>query len=354
MATKPNIRFGLIGAGAIARTYVEAFRDLQAGCLQGIADVRPDAAEELAGIANCKAYSSDEELLKSEPVDAVIICTPPASHPDICLRSIEAGKHVLCEKPLAIDSHSARQMIAAAERAGVKLSMASKFRHVDDVIRARAIVNSGILGNVILFENVFTALVDMSTRWNSDRRISGGGVLIDNGTHSVDLTRYFLGPLTELHVVEGKRVQNLPVEETVRMFVRSKDGVMGSIDLSWNMDKELPNYISIYGDQGTVLVGWKESKYRRFASDEWIVFGRGYSKVEAFRTQIVNFIEAIRGDGGLIVTPEDALASVLAIEAAYAAMNERPWTSIVGDDAEVNGFAVDGEPQTPASEQQTS
>ena len=118
----------------------------------------------------------------------------------------------------------------------------------------------------------------MSSRWNSDPEISGGGVLIDNGTHSLDLMRYFLGPLEEVQVVEGKRVQGLPVEDTVRIFVRSDQGVMGSIDLSWSINKELDSYINIYGSHGTVSVGWKESKYRQSSRPDWIVFGKGTTR----------------------------------------------------------------------------
>src|SRR2546422_4529118 len=161
--------------------------------------------------------------------------------------------------------------------------MGSKFRYVDDVIRAKSIVMSGILGEIILFENAFTARVDMSSRWNSDAAISGGGVLIDNGSHAVDLMRYFLGPLADVQVVEGKRVQALPVEDTVRIFVHSVSGVMGSIDLSWSLNKELDSYLNIYGSHGPSPIGWGESKHRQASSRDWVAVRHAYHQAAAIR-----------------------------------------------------------------------
>jgi predicted dehydrogenase len=165
-------------------------------------------------------------------------------------------------------------------------------------------------------------------RWNSNPEISGGGVLIDNGTHSVDIIRYFLGPVAEVQVVEGRRIQQLDVEDTVRMFVRTNEGVMGSIDLSWSMNKEQPYYLSIYGSHGTVLVGWKESKYRRSNDTDWVTFGEGHNKFQAFRGQIENFTRAICGEDKLLVSPEDALASVEVIETAYDSLHHSVWQPV--------------------------
>jgi predicted dehydrogenase len=219
-------------------------------------------------------------------------------------------------------------VVEAGRDHGVHVTMASKFRYVDDVIRAKQIVDSGILGDIILFENAFTARVDMSNRWNSDPLVSGGGVLIDNGTHSVDICRYFLGPLAQVQVMEGKRSQDLKVEDTVRIFVRSESGVIGNIDLSWSINKELNRYISVYGTQGTVFVGWQESKYRQSSSPQWTTFGHGYDKVQAFRSQICNFARAINGDEILLINGDDALASVRVIEAAYDSLRENHWTNV--------------------------
>jgi predicted dehydrogenase len=321
------VRFGLIGAGGIAQSYAQAFEGLGDARLAAVADVRLEAAKAMAEAFGCTPFASHEDLAE-DGVDAVIVCTPPASHPEICLSLLERGVHVLCEKPLSIESANARSMAAAAKRAGVKFTMASKFRYVEDVVKAKGIVASGILGDIVLFENAFTARVDMSNRWNSNPAVSGGGVLIDNGTHSMDIMRFFLGPLAEVQVVEGKRSQGLAVEETIRIFVRSVGGVLGSIDLSWSINKELDSYINIYGSHGTVAVGWRESKYRQASGRDWVVFGKGYDKLQAFRAQIDNFAGAIRGEQVLLISPDDAVASVEAVEAAYADLHRSHWVTV--------------------------
>lgn len=327
------VQLGMVGAGAIAQSYGQALTGCEEARLVAVADVRAEAARALAEGCGCRSYSGYEAMAEAESLDAVVVCTPPVSHPEISIYFLERGAHVLCEKPLSVSVDGAKRMIDAAKRSGAKLTMASKFRYVDDVTRAKSIVMSGILGQIVLFENAFTSRVDMTTRWNSDPTISGGGVLIDNGTHSVDLMRYFLGPLSEVQVVEGKRVQGLSVEDTVRIFVRSVGGVVGNIDLSWSIDKELDHYLKIYGSHGTVSVGWKESKYRQSSSREWVVFGHGYDKVQAFRRQIANFARAIRGEESLLISSDDALASVEVMEAAYAALRRNQWISVGCDDA---------------------
>ncbi|MEM7582329.1 MAG: Gfo/Idh/MocA family oxidoreductase [Acidobacteriota bacterium] len=323
-----RLRFGLVGAGAIAQTYAQAFSDSQEAVAVAVADVRPEAAEALAERLSCAAFPDHQAMLDDGSIDAVVIATPPATHPEICIAAVSRGIPVLCEKPLAVDVASARGMVEAANKAGVLLTMASKFRYVDDVIRAKSIVASGILGEIILFENTFTSRVDMGGRWNSKPQHSGGGVLIDNGTHSVDLMRYFLGPIAEVQAVEGKNVQGLQVEDTVRLFVRSEGGVMGSVDLSWSLNKELESYVNIYGSHGTIQVGWKSSRYRQSSSSDWVEFGHGYDKLQAFSRKLENFCQAVRGERRLLIDAEDAIASVEVIEKAYASLEDNRWITV--------------------------
>ncbi len=324
------LRFALLGAGRIAQTYAQMFSGATDLVLAAVVDVNKAAAIELARQAGGSAWPDIDTLLAAERdrLDAAIVCTPPNTHHELTLALVQAGIPVLCEKPFSLDVPTARAMIRAARRARVQLTMASKFRYADDVLAARQLVQSGLLGEVILFENAFTSRVDMSERWNANPAISGGGVLIDNGTHSVDLMRYFLGPLAEVQAVEGKRVQDLRVEDTVHIFARSVSGVLGSIDLSWSINKEQESYLTIHGSLGTLHVGWRESKYRLHNQKDWVVFGRGYDKIQAFRSQVTNFARAIRGEEGLRITTEDALASVQVVRAAYRSLRRSQWIAV--------------------------
>lgn len=335
-----KVKFGIVGAGAISQSYAQAFEHCESAMLVAVADVRAEAAQALAQGFGCPSYASYKDLAQQAHPDAVIICTPPATHKEITTYFLGQGIHVLCEKPLSTDVKSAKEMFEAAQKSGKKLSMGSKFRYVDDVIRAKSIVTSGILGEIVLFENAFTSRVDMSNRWNSDPKISGGGVLIDNGAHSVDLMRYFMGPIADVHAVEGKRVKGLQVEDTIHMFVRSVSGIMGSIDLSWTINKELDHYIKIHGTQGTIYIGWKESKYRQSSSQDWVVFGKGYNKLQAFKSQIENFAKSILGQEILLITAKDGIASVEVIEAGYRSLRQDSWIPVAGDSADATGPKV--------------
>ncbi len=317
-----------MGTGSIAQAYALAFEGCALASVVAVADVRPPAAQAFAERLKCRSFSSHGQMADDVALDAVLVCTPPNTHLDLCLDLVGRGLHVLCEKPLSIDVPSTERIVAAARASAVTLTMASKFRYVEDVVRAKSLLSSGALGELILIENVFASRVDMSTRWNSDPRLSGGGVLIDNGTHSVDLIRYFAGPLSEIHVVEGKRSQHLPVEETVHIFVRSESGALGTADLSWSISKELESYLRIYGSKGTISVGWRESKFLPSGSRDWTVLGQGYDKVQAFRAQIENFTRAVWQEERLLITVEDALASAHAVEAAYESLRDSRWTSI--------------------------
>lgn len=323
-----KLKFALIGTGGIAQTYAQAFQTSEFCKLIAVADVRLDVSKAFAEPFGAKAFDNYRTLAEQTLPDAVIIATPPDSHPEIASFFMRKGVHVLCEKPLCLSVAEAHAMIEEAAAQNVVFTMATKFRYCEDVVKAKAILASGVLGDIIQFENAFTAKVDMTKRWNSDRKTAGGGVLIDNGTHSVDIIRYFLGAITDVLAIETGKTQALDVDENVKLFARTKKGVAASVDLTWGINKELPHFISVYGTNGTLHIGWRESKYKLNSSPDWNIFGKGYDKVQAFRAKLENFCNAIVKNEELLTKPADALASVEVIEAAYRSLDNNLWTSV--------------------------
>lgn len=322
-----RLRLGVVGAGRIADAYAEVLGGSEVIEVVGVADVDADAAGSMAEGLDCKAFLSHEKLARVTDPDAVLVCTPPSTHKGISLDLLAGGIHVMCEKPLAVSSGDAKEMLSLARDNDVILTMASKFRYVEEVLEGRSILATGVIGEVVLVENTFASRVDMSHRWNSQPAVAGGGVLIDNGTHSVDLTRFILGPIAEVMAVEGKRAQGLEVEDTAQVFLRSSEGVRATIDLSWSIDKAREWYLEIYGSEGTIQIGWRQSRYR-VDGDDWISFGNGYRRQQAMRDQLANFAAAVVHDEPLAIDGLDALASVEVIEAAYQSMAGVDWVPV--------------------------
>lgn len=333
-------RFALIGAGRVAQSYAQAFETCSEAQVVAVADPCLDAANTLSRRLRCPAFADLTSLLNSRlPLDAGVICTPPNTHEEIASVLLDRGTAVLCEKPFTPDSPSAHRLRAKAERTNTVLTMASKFRYVTDVLQAKTMLDRGLIGEPLMLENTFATRMDMSQRWNSDPAIAGGGVLIDNGTHAVDLVRFLLGPVTHVHAIETKRIQGLSVEDTVELHARTASGAVATSSLSWSIQKVTPHYLVVYGTEGCIQLGWQVSQLQVYRSKETDVFGRGYDKVQAFRDQILNFSRALRGIEPLRITSDDALASVHVIEAAYESMRNCQWTSVgrCGDTYSPNG-----------------
>lgn len=323
-----SVKLAIVGAGRIASAYAQIVGLCSSAEIVGVADSDPLSAKTLASELGTEAFESHVSLIETARPEAVILCTPPATHPDIAIDLLSNQTSVMCEKPLATSPAEARRMLAVAASSNAILTMASKFRYVTDVLEARRIALSGQVGDIILVENTFASRVDMTDRWNAVPEISGGGVLIDNGTHSVDLIRYIVGPISEVMAVEGRSTQGLAVEDTAQVFLRSASGVRATIDLSWSLNKERDWFLEIYGSSGTIQVGWRQSRYRIGEVGDWVVFGTGYDRDQALGAQVANFIAAIERKETLLINATDAIASVEVIEAAYRSMARDGWASV--------------------------
>ena len=334
------VRVALIGAGGIAQAHLDVARQSASGvggappAIEIVAIVEPDVARAKAAAlkADTVAFARVGDLLDASTalsVDAAIVCTPPSTHPEIAVSCLEHGLHVLCEKPLAIDRAGAHRMLDAAARTGLRLTMASKFRYVDDMTHAKTVIESGELGDIVLYRDAFTSVVDMADRWNSNPAVSGGGVIIDNGTHSIDIARYLLGPIRQVIAVETRRVQPLAVEDTAQVLFRTDAAATGTIDLSWSLHTGSPWYVTVDGTKASLRLGWKTAEM--FRNGEWVTVGSGYDKHLAFAAQLDDFAASVRGLREPIIDANDMLASVAVIDAAYRSIRTGAWVQVVED-----------------------
>jgi predicted dehydrogenase len=310
--------------------------------LTAVVDVNPEAARAFGVSFDCSFFTSlDDYLTDNNFADCAIICTPPARHADIATRLMQRGTSILCETPFTLDSASAAKMIDVSRAFGVQLMMGSKFRYITDIIHAKGLIQSGILGQILVFEIDFRNIMDVSNRPNfqSDTG-AGGGVLMDSGNHAVDIARYLFGSLLRIRVEDAKRIHTVNVEETVRLDMRTVSGVIGTANLSWTIKNACNDYIRVYGTQGTLCIGWGNSMYRLNGTIDWIKFGEGFSTVKALTRQMENLMEVVNGGGVPETEAEDGYESVRAIESAYRSLPTGQWVNLQPSSAETgaSGF----------------
>lgn len=323
-----KVRLGIVGCGRIAETHAEALELIPEAQVVGVCDTDSKRAKSFADRFNAPSYSDHRKFYETVHMDGVIICSPPVFHADQAISAFEHKINVLCEKPLCMNANEARDMMKAQEKAGVIGMPASKFCFCVDVAKAKAIIQSGILGKILLYENIFTSTVDMRNRWNSKKEISGGGVLFDNGSHSIDIARFLLGDIESVQATIGIQVQNFDVEDTAKLSIQMKNGVLGVINLSWSMKEDREDFVSVYGSEGTLKVGWAQSRYRQANSNEWVVFGKGYSKVDSFVKQNKHFIDCILNDASPLLNLQDGFHAVNTIVKAYDSMAKNRWIKV--------------------------
>jgi len=328
MAVARGLQIGVAGCGRISQAYLAAIAQTEQVALSAVFDPREDAARAAGEAENVPFYTTLDSFVRHARLDAAIVCAPPREHREVSEALMREGIHVLCEKPFATTVDDALAMVETADDTDTLLMMASKFRYVEDLIRAKSMLASGMLGRVLFYENTFTGVVNMRGRWNADPAVSGGGVIIDNGAHSIDVVRYLFGPIRRVSAVASKAIADLPVEDTATLYVQTDSGVQGVVRLSWSVHVDTPDYITMTGTEGSLRVGWRDSVYQRSGQREWVSFGLGYDKAAAFRNQIQNFADAIRGTQDALITKEEGLCSVAVIDAAYRSLRTGGWVEV--------------------------
>ncbi len=322
-----TVRIGVIGCGAIGSAHAAAAAAADGCSLVAVADADPAAAARVAADHGARVVEQ-ARLADRDAVDLVVVATPPATHLPVVEPLLRAGVAVMCEKPLEAGPAAARELAAVAQDSGTLLTMASKFRFVDDVLRTRELIADGALGDVVKVEIAFAGVTDMATRWNADRSVSGGGALIDNAVHGADLARYLVGPLTRVVAAAGPAVQPVAVEDSATLLARTAAGPLVQIDVTWSFRRLAGAYLTVLGSRGTVEVGWDGARLARGdAAPE--AFGSGYRKDRCLGANIAAVAAELGGrPQARLARAADALAAAEVVDAGYRSLAGGGWVTV--------------------------
>lgn len=273
-----KLGIGMIGYGGIGRVHAMAYRDilfhygLPADTFQiaGVATTRPETAQAAAQEIGCSMWTADyHELLARPDVQVIDCCVPNHRHEEIVLAAAAAGKHIYCEKPLAMNVEEGRRMVAAAAKAGVKTQMTFNFRFFPAIIRARQLIEAGFVGRVFSFRGRYyrASYIDANKplSWRLRRDVSGSGALFDLGAHVLDLIYYLLGDFGSVQATLETLIKERPiaagssekgsvdVDDLALLHLRQADGTLGLVEIS-RMGTGATNdlQIEIFGERGAL------------------------------------------------------------------------------------------------------
>ncbi|MBT8562115.1 Gfo/Idh/MocA family oxidoreductase [Polynucleobacter paneuropaeus] len=240
---------GIIGCGLIGRK--RAANLGSGGHLIACADINLSRAEQLAQSYGAKAFSSWRELLADSEIDLVIIATLHDSLAEITVAAIAAGKHVLVEKPAARSADELVPVIAAAKQANIKVRVGFNHRYHRSLQKAKTIVDSGVLGELMFVRARYGhgARLGYDQEWRSDPKLSGGGELIDQGPHLIDLSRWFLGDFSDIQGFAHTYYWNMPVDDNGFMLLKTPKQQVAFLHASCTEWKNLFS-MEIYGKEG--------------------------------------------------------------------------------------------------------
>lgn len=246
---------GILGAGGIAETHLNAYRRAGADvvALAELDDDLRDARAQAWGVPH--SYRDYRDLLAESDIFAVSVCLPNALHAQATIEAAEAGKHVLCEKPVATSTEDVHTMIAAAERCGVTLSVNHQLRSSGPAQRAKRLIDEGALGDIAFVR------LRQAHDWGglpprasfTTRASAGGGTLLDNGCHLFDLARFFAGEVAKVTTQVATRQHRTELEDTAQVSLRFASGALGSLEAAWTATGWEEGFW-IYGTEGSLEV----------------------------------------------------------------------------------------------------
>ena len=323
-----TVHWGIFGAGKIAESQMAPAIGAAPGHeLAAVTRREQEAAQRFADRHGAqRAYDRVEALLEDDQVNAVYVATPPHLHARETVLAAEAGKHVLCEKPMALTTGEARAMIDACQANGVMLTICHYQRFNARHQRIRSLLEEGAIGQVT------AARINFSDRfppqpgvWHHDPEISGGGPVMDLGIHCIDLLRFLCGPAESVAALVETLVDSSPVADTATLLLRLASGAQAVITSHWttaNHEPERANGLEICGTEGSIAAAPISAKDSAGTLQVLTADGVRNYTVEPGGPRphvalLAAFGDAVAGKSPNPIPGEDGFAGLAVVEAAY-------------------------------------
>jgi len=319
------VRVGVVGVGSMGQNHARVFSEIAE--LVGVADADPDVGKRVAARTECAFYPTAKDLIAAG-VEAASVAVPTQLHRKVALELIDAGVHVLVEKPLAPSVEEARKIVKAAEGAGVVLAAGHIERHNPVVAFVKKALEAGEWGD----------LVTASARRvsNLPDRVRDVGVIMDLGVHDVDVLRHIVGAEVDSVYALGGRKVHAKFEDHATILLNFRSGVSGVVEVSWLTPMKvrtfaltcLKNFVEAdYTEQSIVISSSTLQKYD--PSDLYRVSFHydtrqvAVQKEEPLKRELQDFLAAVKEGRDPLVTGEDAIETLRVVEAAVRSQREQ-------------------------------
>ena len=338
-----KVRIGIIGVGTIGNVHLDALKNTPAARVAALCDIKADRLREVAGKHNVQATFADyRKMLKEADLDAIYVCVPNYLHSRLAIAGFEAGKHVFCEKPMAMSAAQGRAMLAAAKGAGKVFAMGMTWRHMGESRAVKKFIDAGQVGRIyhIRVNLIRRRGIPGLGGWFTTKAMAGGGGLIDCGVHFLDLAMWLTDSWKPERVSAatysefGTRMENyvytgmwagppdfngvFDVDDYAVGFVRFPNNVTMDFQVSWALNAEGGNSIEIMGDKGGVrCAGGKPPVFFSESNGHIVDVTPQYGDRNPFESEAANFMGAILGKEKPFATGEQAVIVMRLLDAIY-------------------------------------
>ena len=330
-----KIGWGIIGCGTIGPWHTQAATAAQGAELKVVCDIVEEKAKKLGEEHGVPYVTSMDELLARDDVQAVSVCTPSGMHSEHAIAVAEAGKHILCEKPLDVTLEKIDAMIEAAAANNVKLAGVFQRRTAPSSRRVREAVRTGKLGKLVLgdcYQKYYRSHeYYASGDWRATWELDGGGALMNQGVHGIDLLLWIMGDVVRVSAFCRRLVRNIQVEDTAVAMLEFANGALGVLEGTTSVTPGYGCNVEVHGDRGSIkldgdtITAWEiegeepetaAAQDRGTASDPTALASTGHQR------HIEDLCGAIREDREPEIPGREARKAVELIKAIYLSSRE--------------------------------